>query len=89
MEHFSSFIQLSREKQAVGINHVVCSPRTDFPSEMFGFGSFDRSLAFKVLHTKLSRAKEIKMHRYKKGKRPVVLTELLEANFLWLFRGKV
>lgn len=44
-----------------------------------GFGSFDRSLAFKVLHAKLFRTKEIKMHRYKKGKEPVVLTELLEA----------
>lgn len=60
-----------------------------FLLKCLGFGSFDRSLAFKVLHPKLPRTKEIKMQRYKKGKQPVVLTELLEAYFLWLFRGKV
>lgn len=54
-----------------------------------GSGSFDTSLAFKVLHPKLPRTKEIKMHRYKKRKQPVVLTELLEVYFLWLFRRKV
>lgn len=59
-----------------------------FLPRCLGFGSFDGSLAFKVLCPKLSRTKEINMHRYKKEKQPVVLTELLEAYFLWLFRGK-
>lgn len=43
------------------------------------FRSFDRSFLFAALHPKLSRTKAIKMHRYKKGKQPVVLTGLLEA----------
>lgn len=47
------------------------------------FESFDRSLLFAALHPKLFQTKTFEMGRQRKGKQPVVLTGLLEAQLLW------